>query len=111
MANYALVHVKRPRRGRGSLAEKHDVRFAGKLMELGRVRQLSNRALEYLGEVMNDAHAEVDHRLAAARCIVTYSVWREQYEDSQAPMLTEVPDAELVATLEAYKAERDGESK
>lgn len=91
--------------------ERQDVRFAGRLLALRRVRQLSAESLEYLGKVVADRYEHVDSRIAAARCIVTYSVWREQYEDSQAPMLTEVPDAELVATLEAYKAERDGESK
>ena len=58
--------------------------FASKLLTLGRARELSTEAAEYLGQVVRDTGEETKHRVAAARCLVAHGEWQE---DRHSPML------------------------
>jgi hypothetical protein len=61
------------------------VRFAGEIMRLGRVRELTEKATEYLGSCLDDANIDPASRIAAARCLVTFGMWREDREDKRSP--------------------------
>lgn len=76
--------------------------FVNEMMRLGAVRQLSNKALEFLGKCVTEGQLDtgeqvkVDVRVTAARAIVHYSMWREQWEMDSGQMTPEAV-LELIA--------------
>lgn len=52
----------------------------GALMPVGRTRDLSVESIEYLASVMRDTQRITKHRVTAAKALLAYHQWREDYD-------------------------------
>ena len=61
------------------------VYFAGLVLTLGLKRKLSDKALNFFAELVDDATEEIEHRVSAAKVLVAHYEWARTRADKGSP--------------------------